>query len=657
MRKHAIAGAMLIAATLAMTWPLARLMDRAVSDPGDPFINIWILDWDHYATFHSPLSLFHANAFHPARFSLAFSENLYGIAVFLIPLRFAGVPPVTAYNVAMLLGFALSGFGAYLLAYRLTASLPAALTAGVFYAFVPFRFTQLAHLQHVWGGWMPLLLAALLAYIDRPGWRRAVVLGVVFLFNALTNIHWFLFGSFATAAAAALFYLAGITRWREAAICTLVALAVLAPFLYPYAAAADLYGMTRSAAETKRFSATLSDWLVSSDRMYLYASLRDGTVDPERWLFPGLLAILLSAAGTFAIRVHTRAVVLGLFWIAIGVAGSLGLNFFFHDFLYEAVPGFKAVRAPARWATVAYVGMSMLIAVSVTSIAQRSRWIAWTLVPLMLFELRAAPIRWYMAEPEPPAVYRWLAGNGVQGPIVELPINHVGSEYRYLLRATEHHEKIVNGVSGFTPPLTARLTEMSKSNPIPDAFLEELRKIRTRLVIVHADTLGDFSPPTLEWIAREMSRGRLAFVRRFDAGIGGDWVFSLDGSPVNATPELGAFLKGDRTRNHSTFGFTEPVPAKIRGRAFFSGWALSPHGIRKVDLLFENGARRVRATLIEDRRLSAAFPWYPLTPRPRFVVELSSRPEGIPRKTDVQAEVTDGRGNVTRLENLWFEWE
>src|SRR5688500_13814182 len=180
MRRHAVAAVFFIVAATVMTWPLGRLMDRAVSDPGDPFINIWILDWDHFATFRAPLSLFHANVFHPARYALAFSENLYGIALLLIPFRLAGLEPIAAYNVAMLLGFAFSGFGAYLLGYRLTRSFPAALAAGVFYAFVPFRFTHITPVQHIWGGWMPLLLAALLAYIDAPGWRRAVIFAAVF---------------------------------------------------------------------------------------------------------------------------------------------------------------------------------------------------------------------------------------------------------------------------------------------------------------------------------------------------------------------------------------------------------------------------------------------------------------------------------------------
>ena len=125
-----------------MTWPLATALDRAVAYPGDPFINTWILDWDWYATLHQPLSLFQGNVFYPAKDSLAFSENLYGIAVFLAPVR-RSARRRSAHNLAILLGFAFSGFGAYILGYTVTRSAIAGVVAGIFYAFVPFRFTHL----------------------------------------------------------------------------------------------------------------------------------------------------------------------------------------------------------------------------------------------------------------------------------------------------------------------------------------------------------------------------------------------------------------------------------------------------------------------------------------------------------------------------------
>src|SRR5437016_5249104 len=115
-----------------MTWPLARNLGTAVANPGDPYLNVFILDWDWYAVTHHPLALFDANIFYPAKHALAFSENLFGIAIFLFPLRALGVTPIAAYNVAMLAGFALSGFVVYVLGHFVSESVPAGIAAGIF---------------------------------------------------------------------------------------------------------------------------------------------------------------------------------------------------------------------------------------------------------------------------------------------------------------------------------------------------------------------------------------------------------------------------------------------------------------------------------------------------------------------------------------------
>ena len=650
-RTHVAVALFFVLASVVMTWPLARILDRGVSDPGDPFINIWILDWGQYASFNRPLSLFHANAWYPARYSLAFSENLYGITLLLIPVRLAGASPVTAYNLAMLAGFALSGFGAYVLGWRLTRSVPAAVAAGTFFAFVLPHFS---HLQHVWRGWLPLMLAALLWYAEGPGWRRAMLFGGAFLMNGLTNIHWLLFGSVAMAPSALVVAAGGLRRWKELAVCTAAAVVLLVPFLYPYAAAAELYGLARTAEETRHYSATPADWLASSAQQRLYGFLRDASVDAERWLFPGAVSIVLTAAGLLLFRGQPRAVVLGLIWIAIGFAGSLGLNFVFHQLLFDVVPGFRAIRVPARWAVVAHLGMAILIAVATAAVARRRPWIGWTMCALFLLELSAMPIRWYVAVTEVPPVYSWLARSDARA-VLELPMNHAMSEPRYLLYATEHHKPMV--MAGPAPPLSARLTAMSKQNPIPDAFVEELRRIGVDLIIVHADMLGEYGEATRAWLRREIDRSRMRFVARFHYGIAGDWVFSLRPGPDLRSRDLQTFLAGGWTLNEDAFGLMQPPPPHIRGAATFSGFAFSPYGIRSVDLLFGNGAVRLPARLVEHAGFSRDMPWYAATPRPWFVADFRSRPRGVRRETDVQVEITDGRGRKVRLNNYWMTWE
>jgi hypothetical protein len=637
--------------SVGMTWPLVLNLSRAVSDPGDPYIVIWFLDWDWWATFHAPLSLFHANSFYPAQYSLAFSENLYGVAMLLFPLRLFGVGAISAYNIALLAGFAFSGFGAYVLGRRLTGSLPgswiAGVAAGVFYAFLSYRFTHLSHLQHIWGGWLPLMLAALLAYAERPTRRRAIVFAAMFLMNGLTNIHYLFFGALAIAITAAL--LLPRSAWRELGMATAGALAVLAPFLYPYAAAARLYGMTRTWEEVAHYSAVAMDWLPGI------------IAEPERRLYPGALAYLVALAALWLARKQKPQLALALLWIVIGFLGSLGLNFVFHEFLFGAVPGFRAVRVPARWAVIAYLGLAMLIALATAAVARRNRWLALAVPMAFIVTLWAGPIRWYLSDSQPPEVYRWLAAQRVRA-IAEMPIDTGSSEYNYLLRSTAHHQRMVNGISGFAPPGRNELGALSNETPIPDRFVDELRDIGVELVIVHADVLGEKSPAVREWLRRELDRGRLTLVRRFHSPLAGDWVFRIsEGRAQRAegrSPET-AFLAGEATCGDGTMGALDFPPARIHfdhGQALFSGWTMSPHGIRSVDLWFDNRTERHRAKLVPDPLLAQRCPSQHLT-RTRYLGEFASRPAGIRRNTDVQVEVTDGRGEKTVFDDRWITWD
>ena len=635
-RGDAVAGATFIALSLAFTWPLLPNLSRAVADPGDPLLNIWILDWDWWATWHDPLSLFHANAFHPARYALAFSENLYGVALLLFPLRFAGVGPIAAYNLAILGGFALSGFGAYVLGRRLTGSFAAGLAAGVFYAFVPFRFVHLSQVQHVWGGWLPLLLAALLAYGERPTWKRGVLVAAVFLMNGLTNIHYLLFGALAIAFTALL--LIPRSAWRELIVPMLVALILLLPFLVPYIVAAEMYGMQRGWEEVWTYSAMPSDWL-------------PGPTEPEKKLFPGALALIVAVLALIAARREKAKLGLGVLWIVIGFLGSLGLHFVFHEFLYGAVPGFRAIRAPARWAVIAYIGLAILIALFTAAVARRNRWIALLVPAAFAVTLWRAPLRWFLVDPQTPPVYTWLAKQKVTA-IVELPMDTLASDYEYMLHATVHRQRFVNGVSGFAPQPRVELSRLSRE--LSDSFVERLRDAGVDLVVVHSDRLGgDASVRMRDWIRRELERGRLRYVAHFDAKTGADWVFSLGGGAGPRPHELNVFLAGGATCTSAISGALDFPPGghPYRGPAGFRGWAWSPHGIAAVDVLFENRRVRHRARLTDLGSGRCPGP-----PAVRYELSFPSRPAGIRTDTDVMVEVTDRSGGRAVFEDRWISW-
>lgn len=619
---HAALLLFFLVAAVAMTWPLAPNLHLALAHPGDPLITSWILDWDYHALTHHPARLFHANIFHPLRYTLAFTENMLGVMLVMLPFFLAQTPLLALHNVAILLGFALAGYGAALLGRHVTGSVVAGVAAGIFFAFVPWRFTHLTHLQHLWTVWLPLLVLAMLRLLERPTRGRAAAFAAAFVMNGLTNLHWLAFGSFAIACCVVMagFFAERVQRlafWKLAAVAFVCGSVALAPLLVPYARAAQLYQTRGDRGETLHYSTTPSGWLIASLHNRLYGPrLNDGTRDPEQWAFPGLVAPLLALAGVvLALRRSRLSIAIGLFLFLLGFVASLGLHTPFGRLLFDYVPLFRGIRAPARWAMIAYLGLALLAAIGTHALARR-RWIGIAVCAVLLLELRAAPIRWYLATGETPEVYRWLARQQLRGAVLELPMDQP-SVYAYLFHAHVHHQPLINGVSGFKPPAYAAMEEESMRTPIPPSFYERFRAHGGSLVIAH-DARAD------AW-----ARRHLVPVAEF-----------ANGDRVYATPEQRASLTPPQRSRRTTQGVLEhPVhweeitgALEVRGRV--TGAA------RRVTLYFDN-----RRTRIETQPSGGTF-----------VHVFEERPKSICADTDLQVEVVDTDGEVVRTRQVWLRW-
>jgi hypothetical protein len=288
--------------TSLVTWPYVTRLRDAVVDPGDPYLISWILWWDYHQTFTDPLHLFHSNLFYPLRYTLAFSEHSYGIALFFFPLFALGARPLTVHAVAMFFGFVTCGYGAFRLARTLTGSNGAAWVAGIIFAFVPFRFGLMSQVAYLWSMWIPLVLEALVLFARARTGKRALWLGVAFFMSGITTISWFTLSLVPLTVSAAIL----LTRhnawrdrefWRRGAMALGLASLALLPFMLPYVIAARLYDFTRSIDEVKSWSAWPSDWLAAEPRNKLWQGMGDNLPDAARFrLFPGLLPILLSLA-------------------------------------------------------------------------------------------------------------------------------------------------------------------------------------------------------------------------------------------------------------------------------------------------------------------------------------------------------------------------
>ncbi len=297
--------------TAAMTWPSVLHMRDAVSGRNDPYLTAYTLWWDYHATFTEPLNLYNANILYPHRYTLAFSEHCYGIALVFFPLFALGLRPLTVHGIAAFLGIALSGYGAFRLARTLTASAGVAWTAGIMFAFMPYRFGMMGQLMYLFSVWVPLLFEALVLFTRARTPRRATWLGVTFFMLGLSTMSWFLLSVIPFTLAAAIL----LTRyqlwrnrefWLRGAAALGVASLLLGPFVLPYYLASRLYGFKRRIDEVKAHSAHAVSWLVAEGRNNLWRGMGTSFEDSNKFqMFPGLSLILLPLAEVFLIGTPT----------------------------------------------------------------------------------------------------------------------------------------------------------------------------------------------------------------------------------------------------------------------------------------------------------------------------------------------------------------
>jgi len=301
--------------TALLTWPYINYLRDVVADSGDPYLVSWILWWDYHQTFTNPLHLFDANIFYPLRYTLAFSEHCYGLALPFFPLFALGLRPLTVHAIALFLGFVFCGYGAFRLGRTLTGSSSVGWVAGIIFAFVPFRFHLLSHLPYLFSPWIPLVFEALVLFVRRRSHKRAIWLGVAFFMNGLTSVSWFALTLVPFAFVAALlltrYQLWGDRQfWRRGATALGIAALALVPFMLPYYLVSKLYGFKRSIEEVKANSAWPIHWLSVENRNKLWNRMGEGIAGGAQFkLFPGLLPVLFSlAAVIIAAPLEKRAV-------------------------------------------------------------------------------------------------------------------------------------------------------------------------------------------------------------------------------------------------------------------------------------------------------------------------------------------------------------
>jgi len=273
-----------------------------------------------------------------------------------------------------------------------------------------------------------------------------------------------------------------------AALAAMVSAAYAIPYLRVQAQVGE-----RSGREIMNYSASPANYLATTSSNWLYGSSTRSLGEPERRLFPGAIPILLALVGLLLRRPSARAIVYCLLLVA---AFETSLGFFGHvyPFLYNHVPVYRSLRAPARLGVCVLMFLGVLAAYGYQALVQRRpAFVRAAVVAALAVGLIAEYHVTFglaaYANAAPP-IYRFLAGQP-RGVVAEFPVPRgdtlPGDDAEYSYLSTFHWFPIVNGYSGTYPPSYLARLEQLAGFP-DDRSIRQLRRNDVAYVIVHGSS-------------------------------------------------------------------------------------------------------------------------------------------------------------------------
>jgi len=558
-RRWSLVAAYLII-TLVMTWPYVNYREFAsASYGGDARLIIWTLAWDNRAVL-TGLPLFDSNLFFPATESLRYNEHLFGISLFTLPWRVFGASPVLAHNATWWLGLALNGMAAFLFLRRFVRDVVPAFIGSLVFAWSFYVMLHAhGHLHLVWVWPLPLSLVLLMRWFDHPRihrlvcWMATVVLGAlaswyIAVMMAIVNcVMWLILiaghrpGTGASNPRA---------TWMTRALHLTCAALLMAACVFPFAR--HYVGLRGTSVEAAAFSADVGSYVVPPDNTVVgrwWTALVDGRPRPiwgESTVFAGWVTLALACLGFLAMLQSApgggrRAAVFPVL-VLVGFALSVGPTPPWPGretaapFAWlSALPGFEGLRAPARFALIAMLGLSGLVAFGVAALgkvlpaSRRSFLLA--LAPMMLFE--SFVVDFPAGKPQPfevPPIYRtpevMAARSLVSLPeYTDAPDWFNGADYLYF--SMLHWRPIVNGFGRTQPESHPAFLQRVRRFP---ADLAALREAHVQYVLLHADRYPDGARSIL---AAAMTNVDCRLVRR----IGSDYLFEVSPHPMERNRE------------------------------------------------------------------------------------------------------------------------
>jgi hypothetical protein len=485
-------------AWVILTWPQAAHLGSMVGGHVDALFSVWRIAWIDAAIREPSRDLWNAPIFFPATGTLAYSDSVLMPGALGSVIGLTGAGPILTYN--LVLGLYMVGAGVALAALvrTLTGRWLAGWLAGIVFAFNPHQAEHFERLEIQTGLWIPLLFLGwhLALRRESPRWAAAATLCLAGQWLSGMYFGLFLFAALPCLAMTWTWLPATGVRRRVlfgALAGLVVSVAVVAWTSNRYLEARAVVG-ERSVEETTRYSARAADFVSVPPRNALYGSwLPHGP--GERALFPGALALLLTAAGLVAAPSRVRWLYTAVALVALDLtAGTNGVLF---PWLREWLVPLRGIRAPARAATLLMVpiavfagfGASWLLARCASGRARAALTLAMAL--MLIAEYRMLPNVWTISAPDRSLAFDLTPASVVaEFPMPKPGLLDTSVDAHYMVERIGLWPRLVNGSSGAYPPQYLRLLHEVVDFP-DDRSIGALRHFGVTHVTLHQQFFGE----------------------------------------------------------------------------------------------------------------------------------------------------------------------
>ena len=553
-----------LVAIAALLWPYTARAASVIPGRRDALLQIWIGRWVEHALVTNPLRLYDGNAFYPLDHSLAYSDANVPVAFLMAPIQILTGNAILAYNIAIFATFLIAAGGMYALTRHWTGNRAVAFLTGLAFAFLPYRYAHLWHLNQLGHAWTPWVLLALLLLVRRPTWPLAVALGLLVAVEAVSSFYLaFQVGLILIVALIALLIADPCARslrfLGHLALAGLIALAIVLPLALPYLDVREGQGLERTLDEAEQWQARPSSYLKVASQNRAWAWL-NAEHNGEDTLWPGGVALFGAVAGLAFWR-RRRAITAALLILAvIAFIVALGPTWTRADgsqialpyrFLFEHFPFFAAMRVAARFgvlvdfAIVALAGLGLAelwtwlgARLTAARVRQLGPVLAVALSILICVELASVPIpvREIDRSAATTAPYTWLAEQPGQGAVMEFPATPGPWATGLMMYwSTTYWKPLVQGTSGFTP-----LPHREFINAFVAPLVRQDGQRGADLSHPTPDNVGLLQDLGVQWVVLQRAgyeAGDWAAVRaRAAAAFGGGAVFESEATTIFRVP-------------------------------------------------------------------------------------------------------------------------